>query len=1033
MRRGRDATIRCVLVASLMGVVSCSSGGGEGQSAPTPTLAEVDCEGGECADLGFVATDTFGFENWGGNKYDNDEFGVGEMVALYGVEQVCSEYTDDSCVMNPGATQRMTELDAMLRSGRCEGMAVMANRFKLGLNSTGDFRPEAEVAAALRPADPFLVDLISYWWATQFNEETLNTTAKFRALTPSQLAKEIAAGLEANAGYTMGIYFEGSGHALLPVAVRLVDEGTFEIDVYDSNTPATINKVLIDVDSETWSYEFGAVNGDQDAKVWSGTTGSMDITPMSAREGQSVCESCADASGTARSSAPIRVNALPKGASTMSLTIETESGDVVVTPTDVTSTLEGAVVQQSRDGLNQGVTILLPPSTSGIRFTTSTSGGDGDDAGGLLSVTRPGSSPVQLELSPTTATGDAADTSMTLDDAGDGLSVVAGNGVDVETTLATGNQSIVVSVTDNQELEMLRTAGGTASNEGIRVVVSDEGRTVLATDVEVNDSASTTTISTVTGVPEVSTTPIEATAILDASGISGLATKGEATQVDSPLTTAGSSPTTTTRPPSAGAADVATAVSAFDATIDGDILALSWGPLPSDYTSGIIIEVASGSGPFREVGRRARERTSYRIAGLPLGDLRVRLRILTSGADVYSSVKSLTVTNVPTLTVVPGPVSLRASMSDQLSLAWTASSPAGLIEFGVFVESENGTFELYRGGFDEREYSRPAIPGVERVYVEARYSTGAVSRSNTVTVGAPLPKASTISVSTSVTLVDSQVTVTWSTSSTVALQKWVVWVRDTDTGVATPISTRGGNDRSYSFPRPAGKLVVFVVGDFGTIGSVTSATSRVPDGPAGVVPSTSTTTSSSTTTTTVVPVSITLSAVVLGDGTVRLNWSTPPVPAVKWEVRVDGATVATIDGSLSTHDVNPAAGTRSILVRGDFTSRSVDSNAVSVNVPVSSTTSTSSTTTTTTLPAGPTISASGVDFGSGSVKIEWTTSGSDPGKWEIIVDGVLVDTIVNGALRSTLRNVGKGSRQITVRADYGTNPNPSASFTIVLN
>lgn len=1057
-RSGRRPTKLIALLGLVVVAIGCG-GGGSDSKGPKVDASQVDCDGGTCAEIAFTSDDGFGFANWGGEKYPDDSFGVNEMVALYGPEQVCEEYKDDYCVMNPGATQRMTELNTMLQSGRCEGMVVLAGRLKLGLNSIADIRPDAPVVADLEPEDPYLLDLISYWWGTQFGENVMKSAATFRKLPPSELALEMAAGIQAKAGYSLGLYSNGRGHAVLPVAVRKEESGLYSVDVYDGNAIGEVRTLTIDPSTETWTYKFGATNADVETSTWTGTTGSLDLTPMSSREDQALCETCSDANGAQRGSAPVRVSAIPKGSSTLSLTLETDGGgEVEIGANGATTDIEGAIVQESRDGDALGTTVLLPAGTDGIRLSAAT---EGDAANGaLITLVRPGNSPIQVDLQPGGSEARTGDTVITVDAATDGASIAAGSGTTVNTSIATDSQAINVSVAENQQLEMVRTAGADAASQGVRVVVKEGDEVVVARTIEATTVASSTSISTVGGATDIRTVVIERTAVSNATALTDIATKNAATRVDAPISRGATTTTTSTTTivdQVKGGVDVTSGLETFGATVEGDIISLAWDPLPLNYVSGIIIEVADSKGTYREVARRSPDKTSYKIAGLEQGEYRVRLRVETVGADVYSKVATVTVEKTVETVVVPGVVVAEAKMADTLKVSWTTTSTKGLVGFTVWGESVQGKFELYRAPIDERDYTRAAIPGLENVWVVARYSSGETSKSAVIKVGDPLPKADTIEVTASATLEDSQVTVRWTTSSTASLSKWVVWVRDVDADKATAIATRPAADRSFEFPRPAGNLEVYVVGDFASIGNVKSSIAKVPAGAAA--PTTSSTSTVPKSTTTVAPDPVfTLRATVGVDQRVNLEWDDPTKSVTKWEVLIDGRTVATVGGNSTAYVLAVDPGSRKVAVRADIGGRFIASNVVTVDVggapPGTTTTSTASssttspapkkddgttsssstpltTTTPTTAPGAITVNASATNEGGGSIKIAWTTTGGDPSKWLVEVDGV--ETVVAGSSRFTTRTAASGLRTIKVTGDYGTTPAPGKTFTFTVS
>jgi len=121
-------------------------------------------------------------------------------------------------------------------------------------------------------------------------------------------------------GFTMGIYSEHGGHAITPYKVEQVGGG-YRIYVYDSNWPNA--ERWIDVDDDGWVYALAATNPTEEAEAWGGGTGTMELTPMSIRNGPFTCGFCPQ-EGSTKSGTLLTVAA--SGSKQMSLKIVTDSG-----------------------------------------------------------------------------------------------------------------------------------------------------------------------------------------------------------------------------------------------------------------------------------------------------------------------------------------------------------------------------------------------------------------------------------------------------------------------------------------------------------------------------------------------------------------------------------------------------------------------------------------------------------------------------------------------------------------------------------
>ena len=371
------------IVASLSLItVLVSCGGSEttsedtdGTSAPTDGTfsweAECTTEAGDlptegliCADSGMrPTTDGFSFENWGGPVAE-DAVTLNTAAALYGAESVCADAQVDACTPLPGAQQWVEEMNASMEGGRCEGMAVLSQRFAVGLNSPSEFQDGATVVADLQRETSSVGADISRWWVTQ----GLSTVAEFnyaaQQLTPTQIAQDMVMAIRDQAGVTYGFYFDGQGHAVTPIAIALRADGVLEVLNYDNNYPGQITTVTIDPSTETWSYDMAATNAGVDANIWSGTTGSMDYTLMSAREDAnpapwSTDDRSAATKGSARISISTRGTSVPGAIITV--------GSDTIDTRDLSTLSNGIRVFTNKGGNGTGATIEIPAGLKDVK------------------------------------------------------------------------------------------------------------------------------------------------------------------------------------------------------------------------------------------------------------------------------------------------------------------------------------------------------------------------------------------------------------------------------------------------------------------------------------------------------------------------------------------------------------------------------------------------------------------------------------------------------------------------------------------
>lgn len=293
--------LRGAAAAVVVAVILSACGGGEdssaadGGSAAGPTAAAAfDCADAVrdgialdpaavgCADNGFdPLADEFGFANWG----ERGALDASALVAMFGPDAVCAERGEGTCTLYPGAQAWVDQVNDALNGGHCEGMAVLSTRIDTGVDEPAALQDGASEVVDLAIENENVTRSIEYWWATQLLPEVSSPTAQTRELAPSQIVATIVQGLREGRGFTLGMYADGSGHAVAPFAVSRFDGG-YDIAIYDNNYPGQVGHVIVDPETETWSYDQAAVNPGVEAAPWSGTgPGTMDLTAMAWRAG----------------------------------------------------------------------------------------------------------------------------------------------------------------------------------------------------------------------------------------------------------------------------------------------------------------------------------------------------------------------------------------------------------------------------------------------------------------------------------------------------------------------------------------------------------------------------------------------------------------------------------------------------------------------------------------------------------------------------------------------------------------------------
>jgi len=489
----------------------------------TTPADDLPTEGLVCADSGLrPITDGFSFENWGGPVAE-DAVTLNTAAELFGVEAVCAEVQDDICTPLPAAVQWIESMNESIEGGRCEGMAVVSQRFAVGLNTPDELQEGAEIVADLQREAGIVGETISRWWVTQ----TLTTVNEFnyeaRQLTPTQIAMNLVMAIRDQEGVTLGFYSEGSGHAVTPIAVSLRSDGIIDVLNYDNNYPGQITTVNIDPSTETWSYDMAATNADVEADIWSGTTGTMDFTLMSVREQENPAPwSADDQSGETKGSARITISTRGRSIPGAIITVGSDTIDT----RDWSTLSNGIRVFTNRGRNGSGAIIEIPAGLEGVKVAPVI--GELIDPTVqeiplLFVVDAPGSGSLLVR-----DTVDASDTSYddfvfevsTGDDFASSVDVAPDGAVEAE--YAFGEELVEAVLEDGQDLDIVDPAG----EEAIDVAVTDEeGNSLFESSFDGVDEDGTEVteldFNESTGEMEVSDQPIDAEDLTGDTGDSG--------------------------------------------------------------------------------------------------------------------------------------------------------------------------------------------------------------------------------------------------------------------------------------------------------------------------------------------------------------------------------------------------------------------------------------------------------------------------------------------------------------------------------
>jgi hypothetical protein len=317
-------------------------------------------DGKMCIDNGFrIKADDFSFSNWGRSTAADANVTIQTLVDLFGHSAVCIDGPSTECVMRPTTVQKLEEWNNALAGGRCEGLASLSTRFLLKLDDPATFNPTATRVADLQRGNQLLDSTIVYWWATQFLTEVSDRAATSRTKSPLQLVDDLIQGLANSVGYTVGLYFGSSGHAVTPFAVTHRGDD-FIVHVYDNNFPGVRKEIVVNGTTNSWTYAAARAQTDGSNLDWAGTTGTLELTPMSSRKGPFKCAFC---STSAASTDTVLTIASRDPAAAGYTFITTRDGQrIEASPDSVINTISGSTYEISK-GLGGGLVTIHIPNT----------------------------------------------------------------------------------------------------------------------------------------------------------------------------------------------------------------------------------------------------------------------------------------------------------------------------------------------------------------------------------------------------------------------------------------------------------------------------------------------------------------------------------------------------------------------------------------------------------------------------------------------------------------------------------------------
>ena len=317
-------------------------------------------EGKMCIDNGFrIKADDFSFSNWGRSTEADANVTIQTLIDLFGHSAVCIDGPSSECVMRPQTVQKLEEWNNALAGGRCEGLATLSTRFLLKLDDPTTFKPDATRVADLQRGNQLLDSAIVYWWATQFLTEVSDRAATSRTKSPLQLVDDLIQGLANGVGYTVGLYFGSSGHAVTPFAVTYRGND-FIIHVYDNNFPGARKEIVVNGTTNAWTYSAARAQPDGSSVDWTGATGTLELTPMSSRKGPFECVFCSTSPTV--TDTVLTIASRDSAAAGYTFITTRDGQRIEASPDSVINTITGSTYDISK-GLGGGLVTIHIPNT----------------------------------------------------------------------------------------------------------------------------------------------------------------------------------------------------------------------------------------------------------------------------------------------------------------------------------------------------------------------------------------------------------------------------------------------------------------------------------------------------------------------------------------------------------------------------------------------------------------------------------------------------------------------------------------------
>ena len=428
-----------ILVVIALSACSGSKGSSSSSSTNGPIATNLQ-----------TTIDGWSFPNYPSSTFPDTDFNEEDLVSMFGSgEDICVGGVATPCTLTAEASAWARMVNQSRASGHCEGLVAIAST---------RFNNKESPSTVKLPSQSETLHAIMRAFATQFLPEVQDSITLWLSKSLEEKIDELKNSFTTGKlNYTLGLYTDGGGHALLPYAIEYPTPSTPRILLYDSNWPGKNRYVDVDLKAQTWRFSFSSEDPENDPSAWTGGPDDMDLTPLSAREGS--CPFCGDGTKVAKTTMLIR-------SSNLDWSVETDGG--VVSPgnpvgSDGTAILpvKGAVQRDSYDYLvsvpassnNQSATTVANKNGTKARSKLKFSGSTSVYAmmpDGIAQFTTPGTSdnPVEIEGS-----------SISTKDPGVDLTLASGNlvanasGAAISLSISGGTMEVAVTTASGQVVQ----------------------------------------------------------------------------------------------------------------------------------------------------------------------------------------------------------------------------------------------------------------------------------------------------------------------------------------------------------------------------------------------------------------------------------------------------------------------------------------------------------------------------------------------------------------------------------------------------